>query len=89
MGHIPDKLEVIVLGGTWSEYPRNYQDSFITDIYYSANIYFDNEPKRSKKTLEEEIEINETSKIHIIGLTLETRPDTINISEISNFRRYN
>ena len=89
MGHIPDKLEVIVLGGTWSEYPRNYQDSFITDIYYSANIYFDNEPKRSKKTLEEEIEINETSKNHIIGLTLETRPDTINISEISNFRRYN
>jgi ELP3 family radical SAM enzyme/protein acetyltransferase len=89
MGHIPDKLEVIVLGGTWSEYPRNYQDSFITDMYYSANIYFDNEPKRSKKTLEEEIEINETSKIHIIGLTLETRPDTINISEISNFRRYN
>jgi ELP3 family radical SAM enzyme/protein acetyltransferase len=89
MGHIPDKLEVIVLGGTWSEYPRNYQDSFITDIYYSVNIYFDNEPKRSKKTLEEEIEINETSKIHIIGLTLETRPDTINISEISNFRRYN
>ena len=89
MGHIPDKLEVIVLGGTWSEYPRNYQDSFITDMYYSANIYFDNEPKRSKKTLEEEIEINETSKIHIIGLTLETRPDTINISEIFNFRRYN
>jgi histone acetyltransferase (RNA polymerase elongator complex component) len=70
MGHIPDKLEVIVLGGTWSEYPRNYQDSFITDMYYSANIYFDNEQKRSKKTLEEEIEINETSKIHIIGLTL-------------------
>jgi ELP3 family radical SAM enzyme/protein acetyltransferase len=89
MGHIPDKLEVIVLGGTWSEYPRNYQDSFITDMYYSANIYFDNEPKRCRKTLEEEIEINETSKIHIIGLTLETRPDTINISEISNFRRYN
>ena len=53
------------------------------------NIYFDSEPKRPKKTLEEEIEINETSQIHIIGLTLETRPDTINIEEIANFRRYN
>ena len=42
MGHIPDKLEIIVLGGTWSEYPRNYQDSFIRDLYYSANVYFDN-----------------------------------------------
>ena len=89
MGHIPDKLEIIVLGGTWSEYPRDYQDRFITELYYSANIYFDSEPKRPKKTLEEEIEINETAKIHIIGLTLETRPDTINIKEIANFRRYN
>jgi ELP3 family radical SAM enzyme/protein acetyltransferase len=89
MGHIPDKLEIIVLGGTWSEYPRNYQDRFITELYYSANIYFDSDPKRPKKTLEEEIEINETAKIHIIGLTLETRPDTITIDEIANFRRYN
>ena len=89
MGHIPDKLEVIVLGGTWSEYPRDYQDRFVTELYYSANIYFDNEPKRPKKTLEEEIEINETSKVHIIGLTLETRPDTITINEIANLRRYN
>ena len=45
--------------------------------------------KRPKKTLEEEIEINETAKVHIIGLTLETRPDTITIEEIANFRRYN
>ena len=88
MGHIPDKLEIIVLGGTWSDYPRNYQDRFISDLYYSANVYFDAQ-KRPKKTLEEEIEINETARIHIIGLTLETRPDTITIEEIANFRRYN
>ena len=94
MGHIPDKLEIIVLGGTWSEYPRNYQDRFITDLYYAANVYFDtgdgsDSAKRPKKTLEEEIEINETAKVHIIGLTLETRPDSITIEEIANFRRYN
>ena len=95
MGHIPDKLEIIVLGGTWSEYPRNYQDSFITDLYYAANSYFDGQTspvkpaKRPKLSLEEEIEINETAKIHIIGLTLETRPDTITLEEIANFRRYN
>ena len=87
MGHIPDKLEIIVLGGTWSEYPRNYQDRFITDLYYAANSYFDT--NRPKLSLEEEIAINETAKIHIIGLTLETRPDTITLEEIANFRRYN
>jgi ELP3 family radical SAM enzyme/protein acetyltransferase len=96
MGHIPDKLEIIVLGGTWSEYPRYYQDRFISDLYYAANVYFDSSDsgdsggvKRPKKTLEEEIEINETTRVHIIGLTLETRPDTITIDEIANFRRYN
>jgi ELP3 family radical SAM enzyme/protein acetyltransferase len=88
IGHVADKLEIIVLGGTWSEYPRHYQDRFITELYYSANVYFDKE-KRDMKTLEEEININETAKVHIIGLTLETRPDTITLDEIKNFRRYN
>lgn len=89
MGHVPDKLELIVLGGTWSEYPRSYQDKFITELYYAANTYFDISPKRPIESLENEITINETAKVHIIGLTLETRPDTITLDEIKNFRRYN
>ena len=88
MGHVPDKLEVIVLGGTWTEYPRHYQDRFITELYYAANT-FNYIDKREMLSLEEEITINETSDIHIIGLTLETRPDTITMDEIKNFRRYN
>ena len=88
MGHIADKLEIIVLGGTWSEYPRNYQIRFITELYYAANIFFDVE-KRTMKSLDQEIIINEKSNIHIIGLTLETRPDTINIEEIKWFRKFN
>jgi ELP3 family radical SAM enzyme/protein acetyltransferase len=89
MGHALDKLEIIVLGGTWSEYPEQYRDDFITKLYYSANI-FNNIYKRDILSLEEEIEINENeSNIHIIGLTLETRPDTINLDEIKKFRKYN
>lgn len=89
MGHIADKLEVIVLGGTWSEYPRQYQDRFITEIYYAANTYFELEPKRQMLGLQEELTLNECALVHIIGLTLETRPDTITLDEIRNFRRYN
>ncbi len=89
MGHAADKLEIIVLGGTWSEYPEQYQERFITELYYAANIYF-NIYKRKMLSLEEEIELNQNeSKIHIIGLTLETRPDTITLEEIKKFRRYN
>ena len=86
MGHTIDKIELIVLGGTWSEYPKKYQDWFICSIYYAANTYYNT---RIMYSLEEEITINETSKIHIIGLTLETRPDNINLKEIKELRKYN
>jgi len=88
MGHEVDKIELIVLGGTWSEYPKEYQEEFITSLYYSANVYFD-EIKRPIGTLEEEIEINESAIIHIIGLTLEMRSDSICMREIERLRRFN
>ena len=88
LGHNIDKIELLVLGGTWCSYPKQYQDKFITELYYAANVFFDIE-KRKMLSLEEEISENENAKLHIIGLTLETRPDTISITEIQNFRRYN
>ena len=87
MGHVIDKLEVLVLGGTWSSYPKEYQEEFVTHLYYAANTYYDK--RETILSLEEEIELNEKAKVHIIGLTLETRSDSININEIKNFRRYN
>lgn len=86
-GHEPDKAEIIVLGGTFSTYPRSYQQEFIRDIYFAANTYFDLE-ERQPLSIEDEQTINETSKCHIVGITLETRPDQINKSEIERFRRY-
>lgn len=86
-----DKLEVIVVGGTWSCYNREYQYEFITDIYYAANIFidmFENKPIRGKYDLAKEQKINETSSCRIISITLETRPDMINIQEIKRFREY-
>jgi len=87
MGHFLDKIEFEVSGGTWSEYPREYQMEFIRDGYYAANTY--GKPTRERLSLEEEIVLNETNDIHIIGLTIETRPDSITLSEISTFRMYN
>ena len=88
MGHNVDKIELLILGGTWCSYPKQYQDRFITELYYAANIYYDAE-KRPMQSLEEEIMHNENARLHIIGLTLETRPDTINLEEIKRFRRFN
>lgn len=85
-GHYVDKIEIIVLGGTWTEYPREYQETFIRDIFWSANTFYSIN-KREKLTLIEEQKINETAPSRIIGLTLEMRPDSINDEEI-NWLRY-
>jgi ELP3 family radical SAM enzyme/protein acetyltransferase len=90
-GHPVDKAEVIVLGGTWSSYPKDYQEDFITKVYYAANTFFDDikvENLRNVSVLKEEIKMNENAKLRIIGLTLETRPDCINPSELKRFREF-
>lgn len=88
IGHNVDKIELIILGGTWCSYPEEYQEQYIRDLYYAANVFFDI-GKRKSLSIEEEITINENAKLHIIGLTLETRPDTITLEEIKKFRKYN
>ena len=37
MGHATDKIELIVLGGTWSDYPREYQIWFVTELFRALN----------------------------------------------------
>lgn len=37
MGHATDKIELIVLGGTWSDYPVEYQTWFITELFRALN----------------------------------------------------
>ncbi|MCL2379165.1 MAG: tRNA uridine(34) 5-carboxymethylaminomethyl modification radical SAM/GNAT enzyme Elp3 [Coriobacteriia bacterium] len=37
MGHLTDKIEIIVLGGSWCDYPREYQKWFIHELYRALN----------------------------------------------------
>jgi len=89
-GHDVDKIELIILGGTWSSYPYSYQKEFIRDLYFAANtFYLNNEEKnRERLTIEEEQKINESCLCHIVGLTLETRPDSIIPEEIIRFNHF-
>lgn len=91
-GHECDKLEVLVLGGTWTSYPIPYREQFVRDIYYSSNVFFDMFAKRTnireKLSLKEEKLINKSVRSKVIGLTLETRPDTITAKELKLLRYY-
>ena len=107
-GHVVDKLEIIVEGGTYTEYPVDYLERYHRDLFYSANIYFDlrrlyanyNNCLNEKLDLEllhnirpplsiaEEIKINKTAKVHIIGVCIETRPDALDDEWLWRFRRW-
>ena len=84
-GHEVDKLEMNYEGGTFSEIPRDYIEDFHRDSYYAANVFYDKE-KRPSLSIAEEMALNEKARIRIIGMTIETRPDTINPEELKFFR---
>lgn len=81
-----NKLEIIVSGGTWSSYPKPYKDEFCRDIYYAVNVFWSS--KRERLSLEEEKKINQTSYCRVVGLTIETRPDSIIPQELKILRSY-
>ena len=88
-GHKVDKLEVIVLGGTWTSYPLPYREQFCRDIYYAANTFRDPpNTRRLRLSLQEEKQLNWDAQVRVIGLTLETRPDQISKEELIRFRHY-
>ncbi len=68
MNHPRDKIEIIILGGTFLDYPIDYQYEFIKGIYDGLNGI-------KSKSLEEAKKLNETSKNRCIALCIETRPD--------------
>ena len=101
-GHATDKIELIVMGGTFSYLPKSYQKKFIIECFRAANDYPRCHPDRSggisgsdsstslryaqNDNLIKQQKRNEKAKHRIVGLTLETRPDFINEEEIKNFR---
>ncbi len=68
MGHPTDKIELIVMGGTFMACPEDYQYQFIKDCYDAMN-------GMESATLEEAKQLNETAKHRCTGLCIETRPD--------------
>jgi len=86
-GQTLDKIELLILGGTWASYPESYQETFIRDIFYASNTFNDS-TKREAYDVETEINLNELADVRIIGVTIETRPDCITKSELIKFRKF-
>jgi len=100
IGHPTDKIELIILGGTWSVYPLAYRIWFIKRCFEALNsfplaknttknkkIALDNSEKSTWPELATAQRKNETAFTRCIGLSLETRPDHITPQEVITLRR--
>jgi elongator complex protein 3 len=81
MGHPTEKLEIIIIGGTFLQYSKEFKKNYIKGIYDTLN-------KKKSKSLEEAKKINETSKNRVIALCIENRPDNCSEKEIKEMLKY-
>ncbi|MEW6648815.1 MAG: tRNA uridine(34) 5-carboxymethylaminomethyl modification radical SAM/GNAT enzyme Elp3, partial [Chloroflexota bacterium] len=78
-GHPTDKIELLILGGTWSAYRRDYQEWFVRRCFDAMNGF-------DSSSLKEAQRANETAASRNVGLVIETRPDEISPGEIAWLR---
>jgi elongator complex protein 3 len=80
IGHPTEKIELLVLGGTWSSYRRDYQEWFIRRCFDALNNF-------DAFSLEEAQDANARGRRRNVGLVVETRQDHITPDELRWFRR--
>jgi elongator complex protein 3 len=80
VGHPTDKIELLILGGTWSAYRHDYQEWFVRRCFEAMNGL-------EARSLEEAHAANETAASRNVGLVIETRPDEITVKELAWLRR--
>ena len=68
IGHTVDKVEFIVMGGTFLSLDKDYKDYFIRNLHDALSGYH-------SQSVEESIRYSEHAKTKCIGITIETRPD--------------
>ncbi|PRD24172.1 UNVERIFIED_CONTAM: Elp3 [Trichonephila clavipes] len=68
LGHDVDKVEFIVMGGTFMSLPDDYRDYFIRNLHDALSGH-------TSTCVDEAVKYSERSKTKCIGITIETRPD--------------
>jgi len=75
IGHATDKIDLIIMGGTFTARDPWYQEWFVKQCYDAMNNF-------KSSTLEEAKKKNEKANHRCIGLTIETRPDWFRLQQV-------
>jgi elongator complex protein 3 len=81
MGHPTDKVEIIVMGGTFLSAPADYQYELVKGCYDALN-------GEVLATLEDAKRMNETAAMRCVGLCIETRPDVCGEAEVARMLEF-
>jgi elongator complex protein 3 len=81
IGHKVDKIELLILGGTFLSTDVNYQEQFVQGALEGVI-------EQRAKNLEEAKKLAETSKRRLIGITIETRPDYCRETDVDRMLNY-
>ncbi|MDD1706669.1 MAG: tRNA uridine(34) 5-carboxymethylaminomethyl modification radical SAM/GNAT enzyme Elp3, partial [Methanoregulaceae archaeon] len=82
LGHDVDKVELIVMGGTMTARPYEYQEWFVSSCIHAMNEYRSRLGSR-EGDVEAIFRQNEYSPVRCVGTTFETRPDWCGEEEIN------
>ena len=80
VGHPTDKVELLILGGSWCAYRRDYHEWYIKRCFDALNGV-------ESASLEQAQILNETAANRNVGLVIETRPLDITPIELAWMRR--
>lgn len=81
LGHSVDKVEFIVMGGTFMSLADDYRDYFIRNLHDALSGH-------TSSNVDEAVKYSEKSKTKCIGITIETRPDYCLRKHISDMLKY-
>jgi elongator complex protein 3 len=88
LGHRVEKVELIVMGGTMTARPVEYQQEFVSRCIEAMNTYPGGAPAAEPRDIREVEDANETSDIRCVAITFETRPDWSKKEHIDRMLEY-
>jgi elongator complex protein 3 len=75
LGHRVEKVELIVMGGTMTARPVEYQQEFVSRCVEAMNTYPGGSPATAAHDIHTVEDANENSAVRCVAITFETRPD--------------
>lgn len=81
LGHSIDKVEYIIMGGTFMSLPKDYREDFVTKLHNALSGYNGN-------NIDESIQYSQQSLTKCVGITIETRPDYCTQTHLDDLLKY-